>query len=365
MKPKILVTSAAGKTGSSTTLQLLQKGYPVRAMVRQKDSRAKLLSKAGAEIFVGDMHDIRSLREAFRDCQRAYWCTPIETHPLHKMSLFAIAAAEAKVEHIVHLSQWLSSSNNPSVATREIWIMDQLLDWVPGATLTINNTGWFADNYALVMLPMAQLGLMPMPLGEGKNAPPSNKDIAAVNVGALTNPEDHAGQTYRPTGPELLSPQEIADAFGRALGRRVRYDNSSLRMFLKALAAQKQPPFAQSQLAYYMSDYQMNAFAQDAPTDAVEKVGGKQPESMDEIAQEYVQILPDARQTLINKARAFSFLAKMMVASPLDTKKYERSREHPMPTKPTFAMDDATWQDTHLLGKELPVLHGKKTRAAE
>lgn len=50
MKSKILVTSAAGKTGMSTSLQLLEKGYPVRALVRQKDARAKLLSKAGAGV---------------------------------------------------------------------------------------------------------------------------------------------------------------------------------------------------------------------------------------------------------------------------------------------------------------------------
>lgn len=347
MKPKILVTSAAGKTGLSTALQLLERGYPVRALVRRKDARSQRLHKAGAEIVVGDMHDIDSLREAFKGCQRAYWCAPVEAHPLHKMSLFAIAAAEAKVEHIVHLSQWLSASSHPSLATREMWMMDKILDWIPGATLTINNTGWFADNYALVMLPMAQLGMMPMPLGEGRNAPPSNDDIAAVNVGALTNPEDHAGQTYRPTGPELLTPQEIADAFGRALGRTVRYDNASMKMFLKALAAQKRPAFAQSQLAHYVVDYQQDAFARGAPTDAVEKVGGRRPQTMDEIARQYAQTDPDARQTAINKIRAFLFLAKILTATPLDREKFERSREHPMSCTPAYAVSDDAWLAVH------------------
>ncbi len=38
-KPTILVTSAAGNTGIPTTLQLLEKGYPVRAFVRRDDRR--------------------------------------------------------------------------------------------------------------------------------------------------------------------------------------------------------------------------------------------------------------------------------------------------------------------------------------
>ncbi len=57
-KPKILVTSAAGNTGIPTTLQLLEKGFPVRAFVRSNDHRAKRLEDAGAEIFVGDQYSI-------------------------------------------------------------------------------------------------------------------------------------------------------------------------------------------------------------------------------------------------------------------------------------------------------------------
>ena len=83
---------------------------------------------------------------------------PCRGQSASQVSLFAIVAAEAKIEHVVHMSQWLSASSHPAIATREVWMMDQILDWIPGATLTINNTGWFADNYALVMLPMGPVG---------------------------------------------------------------------------------------------------------------------------------------------------------------------------------------------------------------
>ena len=63
-KPKILVTSAAGRTGSAAVLQLLEKGYPVRAFVRKRDARANALVKAGAELAVGDLFDFRDLRKA-------------------------------------------------------------------------------------------------------------------------------------------------------------------------------------------------------------------------------------------------------------------------------------------------------------
>ena len=56
-QPKILITSAAGRTGSAAILQLLEKGFPVRAFVRRRDSRPVLLEKAGAELFIGDLFD--------------------------------------------------------------------------------------------------------------------------------------------------------------------------------------------------------------------------------------------------------------------------------------------------------------------
>lgn len=37
-KPKILVTSAASRTGTPAVLQLLERGFPVRALVRQRDT---------------------------------------------------------------------------------------------------------------------------------------------------------------------------------------------------------------------------------------------------------------------------------------------------------------------------------------
>ncbi len=61
-KPKILVTSAAGNNCIPTTLQLVEKGFPVRAFGWRNDHRAKQLKDAGAEIFVGDQYSIADMR---------------------------------------------------------------------------------------------------------------------------------------------------------------------------------------------------------------------------------------------------------------------------------------------------------------
>jgi len=50
IKPRILVTGAAGRNASTAVLDLLGKGFPVRAFVRRHDARSEKLKQAGAEI---------------------------------------------------------------------------------------------------------------------------------------------------------------------------------------------------------------------------------------------------------------------------------------------------------------------------
>ena len=76
-KPLILVTTAAEKTGFATAMRLLEKEYPVRALVRRQSRRSEALRKAGAEIFFGDMLDARDLREALNGAQCAHLCTQV------------------------------------------------------------------------------------------------------------------------------------------------------------------------------------------------------------------------------------------------------------------------------------------------
>ena len=195
------------------------------------------------------------------------------------------------------LGQWLSDPNHPSVGTREVWLNEEVLKLLPDTTLTVNNVGWFAENYFWVLEPIAQLGIMPLPLGDGnvkKNAPPSNEDIAAVSVAALIDPATHAGKVYRPTGPELLSPNQIAAVMGKVLGRKVKYLDTSEAMMLKALKAQGFPEMMPTQLRLYVDEYRRGVFAVNAPTSVVQTVTGREPEDFDTITSRIVATRPEA-----------------------------------------------------------------------
>src|SRR5215471_760663 len=75
-RPRIIVTGATGKTGSVVVTDLLNAGYPIRAMVHREDGRSARLKAQGAEIAVADMSDVKHIADALKDVQRAYYCPP-------------------------------------------------------------------------------------------------------------------------------------------------------------------------------------------------------------------------------------------------------------------------------------------------
>lgn len=352
-KPKILVTSASGKTGLATAMQLRKKGLPVRAFVRREDHRSKLLRSVGAELFVGDQYALSDMRSAMQGVQRAYQCAPTAPNGLHFNAVFTVAAYEARLEHVVTMSQWLASADHPSLFTREVYLSDALVGMRNEMSVTTVNPGWFADNYLMVLDMAAHLGVFTMPLGDGetkKNAPPSNEDIASVAAAALIEPGIHADQTYRPTGPELLSPNEIAEAMGRALGRAVRYNDISERMMVKALKALPPPNYsvaAVTQLAIYADEYRRGSFAVNAPTDVVRRVGEREPESFESIVQRTVQARPDLSQSFGRRVKALAGFMKILAARPFSLDNAQAERDYVRIANPSFCQDDATWIADH------------------
>ncbi len=352
-RPKILVTSATGKTGTPTVLQLLEKGFPVRAFVRKLDHRSEALESAGAEIFVGNQYSLSDMRAAMNGIKRAYQCAPGAPNILHFNAVFTAAAYETGLEHVVTLSQWLSAVDHPAQMTRDTYIGDILIKMRPEMTVTTINVGWFAENYLMGLESALHMGVFSMPLGDGnvkKNAPPSNADIASVVVGALIDPAAYAGKTYRPTGPKLLSPNDIAAAMGRALGRKVKYQDSSPKMMLKAIKAVSPSDYSAvllSALKNYTDEYRRGAFAVNAPTSDVKTVGGRTPEAFESIARRYLAEHPELRPSFAGKLKAIGGFVKILATRTPDVAAIEAEKDFVMLKAPTFCLDDAEWRDNH------------------
>jgi uncharacterized protein YbjT (DUF2867 family) len=354
-KPTILVTGATGKTGAAVVSQLREADWPVRALVHSRDGRSERLERLGADVVQADLADYDAMRAALRGTSRAYFCPPIQPHMMQSAVTFALAAREERLESIVGLSQWLASPSHPSLTTRQHWLTDRLFELLPQTAVTIVNPGFFADlPYMAFMKYAALLGVYPIPAdGASRNAPPSTDDIARVCVAALIDPAQHAGKTYRPTGPELLSLDRMVEIIGEVLGRRVRRVRLPMWMFYKAARSDGYDPYSVLWMNHYFHELDSGTFAFNAPTGDVLAVTGREAESFETIVRRYVA-RPDMQRTFGNVARAAAQFMSVPFQPGLDPARYERQLELPQLRAPLFDMESDRWKLEHTLREAVP-----------
>jgi uncharacterized protein YbjT (DUF2867 family) len=349
IKPRIIVTGATGKTGSVVVSELLKAGYPVRAMVHREDARSARLKAHGTEIVVADLSEVERVADALKDVQHAYFCPPYDPYMIQGAVAFALAAKEARLEHIVSLTQWLASPSHPSLMTRHHWLVDRLFSMTPGVAHTIVNPGFFADAYLVTIGLAAQLGIFPWMYGNSRNAPPSNEDIARVAVAALIDPARYAGKSYRPTGPELLGAEDMARAISRAVGRSVRVVPTPTWLFMKAARMGGLSIDLMSNVRYYIDDHKRGVFELGAPTTDVLEVTGRPAEDFETIARRYAA-QPRNRRTFGNWLREFAQFMIVPLSPGFNLDRYDRELHRPFPSAPQFALGSEIWRREHAIG---------------
>jgi uncharacterized protein YbjT (DUF2867 family) len=362
-KPRILITAASGRTASAAAFELLQRGFPVRAMVRRLDQRSEALRSAGAEVVVGNVFDYRDLELALVDVQRAYHCQPYAPNLLHGTILFAVAAEQAKLEVVAWMSGWNPHPAHPAALTREHWITNQVVRWMPSVDTIYVNPGLFAYIYFLGLVSIVHFGLFMAPFGEGLTAPPSNEDIGRVAAAVLANPEGRIGKSFHPTGPTLISGYDAATAMGKVLGRSVRYVPSSMKQFIKAATAQGLPMFELTNVRHYLKELADGTFAFGTPTNHVEMLTGRPAEDFETIARRYIRqpglVVPGLQAG--TKLGAFLFVARMLFTRVPDFERWEREHLLPSIDRALLAHENPAWraaaraQRLYLLDESVPV----------
>jgi len=333
MKPKILITAANGNTGFPAAKEMLKLGFPVRAFVRT----------LGAEIFIGNIEDIRDVRRALKDIQRAYF-VPTYPNVLYQGVTFATAVEVAKIEHVVVVTQWLSSNTHPSIYTKEHWLVDQTFKKLANTKVTFLNPGLFGFIYFMTPEPLAQFGMLP---DFGDNAPPSNEDIGLVAAHILKAPESHVDKTYRITGREVLSADQMASVIGKVIGRKVKATMLPEKMISKVLKASGYGQMDSSQIRYYVREGHKGTWTINAPTSVVKDIVGKEADDFETIVRRYLISQPITKQTLANKIKAIFFMIKAMLLPTWDMEKFENERGFPKFQNLMFSSESDEWRKEH------------------
>jgi NAD(P)H dehydrogenase (quinone) len=285
-EPALLVTGAAGRTGGYTAKLLLERGHRVRALVHSFDDRAAKLRDSGAEVIVGDLQDIDTVRAAVDGVRAAYFVYPISPGLLEATATFAQAAEEARVTAIVNMSQISARRGAASDAARIHWLGERVLDWSPVAATHLRPT-YFAEWFTIFGAKgIREEGVLRLPFGDGRHAPITAEDQGRVIAAILENPDQHAGQVYPLFGAVEMNHYQIADAISEALGRPVRYEPADIPTWIEGIKAQGFPEFLRQHLSNVAVDYQNGIFA--GNNDLVERIGGKKPTTVQEFITDHL-----------------------------------------------------------------------------
>jgi uncharacterized protein YbjT (DUF2867 family) len=280
---RFLVVGAGGShgaTGNYVTRQLLTRGLPVRAFVRQADERADQLGELGAEIAVGDVRNFEDIRTALDGVARAYFTYPLADGLLEATATFVAAGKQTGLQVVVNMSQITARPDHRSPAARQHWLAERVLDW-SGIGVTHLRPPFFLEN--LITLAGATIraeGKIYLPYGRGRHAPVGGEDLARVAVGILTDPDAHRGKTYVPTGPVSLSIADMASIYTRVLGRPVEYVDIPVERWRQILSGlDGMSPYLIEHLSHVAQSHQHGEF--DAATAVVETIGAVLPQSLE------------------------------------------------------------------------------------
>ena len=293
-KRRVLITGATGDTGRAAVQEALARGLDVRAMVHRQDDRAAALAGQGAQIVLGDLLDIDTIVAAMEGVDAAYLVWPVQPGLIHATVNFAQAAKEAGVPYLVNLSQRSADRHSKSHSCRDHFIAEQVLDR-SGIPVTHLRPTYFLEwlLYPWQLPLFVEKGILRMPAGKGRHAPPAAADQGRVIAALLADPADHAGRTYPLFGPVEMDHTQMAAELSAALGRRITYQDVPIDEYCRDLAAMGVPAYIVQHLGGAMEAYQQGVMS--GMNDTIERLTGRKPMSVAEFARAHVAVLNPAK----------------------------------------------------------------------
>lgn len=233
----ILVTGAAGFSGSRVIARLVEDGARPRAMVRGREDAKKRLPAQGFEVVYADTTRPETLRPALSGIETVIHCAFItanrkqgpnvnyfETNTTGTRNLVA-AAREVGVKRIVVLGGLGTQPGRPGSYMETRYLADQAvktsgLDWsILGPSVQFGDGAAFFDGLAS-LIKSAPLVTPVIGTGNQRFQPVWVEDVVTCVLKMAREPQAYDGKFIEIGGPEIYTYNEILDMLMQALGKR-------------------------------------------------------------------------------------------------------------------------------------------------
>ena len=224
----IVITTPRGDIGSQVLVNVLGKGFPVRAIDHKPQKLADNIKKK-IEVFSGSHSEAAVVNKAFEGSDSLFWLCPPDSKSSNVMDAylgFTKAAAEAiktqsikRVVTVSALGRGTPMAENAGYVTASLAMEDMLAK--TGVHLRTLNMPSFMDNIGRQAHPIKNEGVFYGTIDGALKMPSvATRDIAAVASKFLTDPTWEGQEDVPVLGPEDISFNDMAAIMSEILGDR-------------------------------------------------------------------------------------------------------------------------------------------------
>lgn len=220
----MLVSGAAGQSGTLIVQALAAQQSPVRALVRDAAKAQHLAEMPGVKVTTGNMADRGSLNAALEGVERALLISSANDRMVETQCTFIDACKQAGVQHVIKFSGEESQNGYDPQRFRYTREHEQIEDYLESSGLqwTHLRPSQFMQVYLREVPAIRQTGELRLPLDNIRMSPVDLRDVAKIGA-ALLAKGGYQGEALRITGPQALSMADIAGIIGNSAGKTIRY----------------------------------------------------------------------------------------------------------------------------------------------
>lgn len=293
----LIVTGASGNFGRGAVAGLLKR-VPAKELIlvsRSPDTLAEY-ARQGAQVRHGDFDDAASLVPAFAGGEKMLMISAMRVGKRIVPHTNAIeAAVKAGVRHIVYTSTIGADPGNPSLATKDHRVTEEVLR-KSGIAWTALRNSQYTDALIEAAAPIAiASGRWLASAADGLIAPVVRQDCIDAAVAVMAS-SGHENTVYNITGPDLLSYRDIAGIIAEVSGKPIRFEavsDEQMYAVFDSMGIPREPvddlvvggvPWCSDDMVSYERSIREGRFA--VKTDDVLKLAGHAPQSLKDFARQ-------------------------------------------------------------------------------
>jgi uncharacterized protein YbjT (DUF2867 family) len=268
----IALTTPNGNIGSKVLTRLLDANSPSVRLLARNPEKVPLVARDRFEVTQGSMDDPAALARLMDGADTLFWCQPdapaaddylAAYEELARLGAEAIRGAE--VSRVVAISAAGEPGDIPAGPITALHRMENILAET-GAAMRFLRCGSFFENLLWQWDPILEQGIFTYPApGDVPGPQVATADIAKVAADLLQTSGWSGQETIPLLGPKDLSFDEMAALLSEALGRTVRYQESSPSDHIAAMRSMGQSESAAQGLVdmftYLAGQYQTSPSA--------------------------------------------------------------------------------------------------------